>query len=179
MAPGPLALLGEAIASGTGDWANLQREKRFREEARAREEQLYNRARADQRADVREARAFGVEQQKAQQDYEQRLYDARRFDGLRDHLVKNNYLNPADLGSPEAMVEALNAYTMENGPKALRDLDASRNYKRAQRSSRRNRAAKRSSVRYEPWGSRNSPGPRIGAARRGEVRRGDARGSEA
>jgi hypothetical protein len=117
---GPLALLGDAIASGTADYANIQRE-----------EKLHARDRGERLADVAATRQFEVEQQKAGWTHEETVYNQRRFDALKASLVGEGYLDPKDQGTPEALVAAVKAMQAERGPQAVRDLQELANYKAA------------------------------------------------
>lgn len=106
MAAGPLSLLGDAIAGGARDFANIQlaereraraREERLADEARHREYRLedYERERGDVKEDVADARA-----------YEQKLYDERRSDAMINQLVNDRLLLPKDIGNPDAIEAA-------------------------------------------------------------------------
>jgi hypothetical protein len=122
---GPLALLGDAIASGTGEWAAIQRER-----------EAYERARKDRKADVTDAREYERQviqgereyqdgRRKAEWDREQTLYDARRWDALKDQLVRDGLLDPKDLANPEALALAMK----KNGPQYERDVKELAEYK--------------------------------------------------
>lgn len=102
MATGPLALLGDAIASGTGDWAALER-------ARVERQFVTDRDKAQ--------RDFQVQQQKTAQQYEEKLYKERFLDSVKLDLVKKGF-TPESLNTPEGFANAVAV----QGPDYLRKI---------------------------------------------------------
>ncbi len=118
MATGPLALLGDAIASGTGDWAALERARVERERARgervadvaAERQFVTGRDTAQQNFQAQQATAardFEKSQLSAAQEREERLYKARFLDSVKLDLIRQGFLAPGDVGSPDAIAQAM------------------------------------------------------------------------
>lgn len=115
---GPLALLGEALARGTADYANL-----------AHERTLHDQGRQEHLADVASAQGFEKDLRERGYAHEQAVYDARRFDAIQDELVRSGYLDAKDIGSPEAFALGIQKMQAERGPEYLRAVQELAQYK--------------------------------------------------
>lgn len=104
---GPLALLGDAIASGMAEGAAIRREAALHERTRAERRADISDARAHERAIIGEAREYEKGQRTAAWNREDQLYRERRFDAIKDQLVRDGFLEIADIGNPEAVNAAL------------------------------------------------------------------------
>ena len=146
-----LALLGDAIAGGARDYMNItladrrnaelraqqladegrrrqdmltddtrNRDRALADDTRNRDRTLLDRTAAEDAA--REVRAEGREE-------EQKQYDARRFDHMKDALVKGGYLDMKDVGNPSAVTAALKEFESTEGKQVTRDLQELAAYK--------------------------------------------------
>lgn len=113
---GPLALLGEALASGTADYANLKLE-----------EKRHARDRAERIEDRNAARALALEDRGAEWQREDAQYERRRLDAITTQLVKDGFLSIKDAANPEAVQAALN----NAGPDYQRAVQELAEYKAA------------------------------------------------
>jgi hypothetical protein len=122
MATGPLSLLGDALARGTGQMAAIAISERERERRRAEEQEDYNRRRQDALQDYRmqrdDRRADITEAQKQ----EEALYKRRRFDRLVDSLVERGYLSPEDIDKPDAVNAAMAKIETPEQRRAIEEL---------------------------------------------------------
>jgi hypothetical protein len=118
MATGPLALLGDAIASGTGDWAAMERARKERELARservadvAAERQFQTGRDAAQQTFMTQqanaARDFERKQTSDAQAREERLYNARFLDSVKIDLIRQGLLDPRNADKAEAIALAM------------------------------------------------------------------------
>lgn len=105
-APGPLALLGEALSAGSADYANIRRER----ELHARDLQERNQA-------IAAARDYEDKVRREIQTHEESVYNARKYDLLKADMIRGGYLNPADT-SPESFALGAQKMAAHLGPEA-------------------------------------------------------------
>lgn len=109
--PGPLTELGQALALGAHDYATTRREEQ--QHARDRQEMLADEARrhdialGDEKARLLDTRTYDKSQLDDARDYEAQIYKHRRFDALKNDLVKEGLLKPSDINSADAVQAAL------------------------------------------------------------------------
>lgn len=104
---GPLTELGQALALGANDYANVRKAERIH--ARDRAEMLTDEARRHATAlgDIEHQHTVAREDIAADRTYEETLYNKRRYDAIKNDLVHRGKLKPAEADDPKALDAAL------------------------------------------------------------------------
>lgn len=138
MATGPLSLLGDALQQGSRDYLNIKRtddrnmelrQQQLADETRRRQEMLADdgRNRERQLEDQRTQRGYVEADRTDARNYEQQIYDKRRYDSIILSLVKDGLLDKEDIDNPAAVAGALK----QGGVQYERDLAELAKYKAA------------------------------------------------
>jgi hypothetical protein len=100
--PGPLSSLGQALALGIGDIAAERKDERLRSTARQQQLEDESRRRTYAKADIQESRL-----------HEEALYEQRRFDAIKDDLIRSGLLKVEDRDKQDAISAALAKTSVE------------------------------------------------------------------